>query len=141
VFVEDESLEQIVALYLKQNQPRAALKVAERIAAFQADKNSTAEGPRPLVDTLSRYQTLHQRAEDRERAAHADLLALLSRAAEQLGDLNRAVQLEQLRLALVHTISEKNATQARLDHLQQLQNAARERKGSFVIDQRLVASD
>jgi hypothetical protein len=44
---------------------------------------------------------------------------MLSVAAEQIGDLNRALQLEQLRLTLVTTASEKNATQARMDHLQQ----------------------
>ena len=38
----------------------------------------------------------------------------LSAAAEQIGDLNRAVEFERLRLAL-----DKNVTQARLDHLQQ----------------------
>jgi tetratricopeptide (TPR) repeat protein len=141
VFVEDALLEQIVALYLKQNQPRAALKVAERVGAFQANKNSGEVGARPLVDTPARYQTLSERAEHRERAAHANLLALLSGAAEQLGDLNRAMELERLRLAFVNTVAERNATQARLDHLEQQSAAARVQKGSIVIDQRLVASE
>jgi tetratricopeptide (TPR) repeat protein len=145
-FVEDEPLEQIVALYLKQNQWRAALKFAERIAAFQANKKSDDQKEETtrsaLLDTSDRYRTLRERAERRERATHMSVLALLSSAAEQLGDLNRAVELERLRLALVDTDSERTATQARLDHLQQLQTtAARLRKGSFVIDQRLVAGE
>ena len=143
-FAEDEPLEQIVSLYLKQNQPRAALKVAERIVAFQADKKSVeAEtGMQLLLDTRDRYQTLRERAEQRERTTHINLLATLSAAAEQLGDLNRAVELERLRLPLVNTLSERNATQVRLDHLQQLQStAARTRRVSLVVDQKLVASE
>jgi hypothetical protein len=116
-FVEDEPLEQIVVLYLKQNQPRAALKFAERIAAFQTDKNSVEAGTD--VDPLERYQTLRERALHRERATRVNLLGMLSAAAEQIGDLNRALELERLKLALVSTVPERNATQARLDHLQQ----------------------
>ncbi|HEX6717331.1 MAG TPA: hypothetical protein VF088_09470, partial [Pyrinomonadaceae bacterium] len=140
-FVEDEPLEQIVVLYLKQNQPRAALKVAERVPAFQANKNSgeTETTMPPLLETSPRYQTLRERAEQRERATHANLLAMLSTAAEQLGDLNRAVELERLRLAAVTTVSERNATQTRLDHLEQLQSTAgRIRKVAFVVDQKPV---
>jgi uncharacterized protein HemY len=58
---------------------------------------------------------------------------LLCVAAEQIGDLNRAVELERLRLAL-----DKNATQARLNHLQQLRRAYT-RKALLVVDQRLTA--
>jgi hypothetical protein len=147
-FAEDEPLEQIVTLYLKQNQSRAALKVAERIAAFQTNKKSlepseeAGMGVQLLIDTHDRYQTLRDRAERRERTTHMNLLSMLSAAAEQLGDLNRAVELERLRLALVNTLAERNATQARLDHLQQLQSAAaRMRRVSLVVDQKLVASE
>jgi hypothetical protein len=71
-----------------------------------------------------------------------NLLAMLSAVAEQLGDLNRAVEFERLRLALVDNLSERHATQARLDHLQQLQiTADGMRKVPLVVDQRLVASD
>jgi len=123
-------LEQTVAAYLAQNQPRAALKVAERIAAFDPHNNSET------VDQSSagRYQTLRERAQTRTRATHLNLLTMLSTAAEQIGDLNRAVELEKLRLSL-----DRSATQARLDHLQQLQlAAARTRKAAFVVDQKLT---
>jgi hypothetical protein len=147
-FVEDEPLEQLISLYLKQDQPRAALKVAERVVAFQTNKDSVEQTDKAATvrsrssDTIERYQSLRDRAERRERATHANLLALLSAAAEQVSDLNRAVEFEQLRLALLSTESDRKTTQARLDHLQQLQNApARLRKVSLVVDQRLVASD
>jgi hypothetical protein len=117
----NEPLEQIVSLYLKQNQPRAALKFAERVPAFQTNKNfsETEETGTSLHLALERYQTLRQRSEQRERTTHMNLLAMLSIAAEQIGDLNRAVELERLRLVLVTTLSERSATLARLDHLQQ----------------------
>lgn len=141
-FVEDEPLEQVVALYLKQNQSRAALKVAERVAAFQTKNSAAPAEERVLPHTLQRYQTLRQRTEHRQRASRTSLLALLSTAAEQIGDLNRAMELERLRLALLDTVSAKRATQARLDHLQQLRSAAgRVRRVSFVVDHRLVGGD
>jgi hypothetical protein len=136
-FVEDEPLEQLISLYLKQEQPRAALKVAERVVAFQTNKDSVEQTDKAATvrsrssDTIERYQSLRDRAERRERATHANLLALLS-----------TVEFEQLRLALLSTASDRKTTQARLDHLQQLQNApGRLRKVSLVVDQRLVASD
>jgi hypothetical protein len=144
-FVEDEPLEQIVALYLKQNQLRAALKVAERVVVFQS-KNSPAQGDetgkQPQLNSVESYQTLSERWEQRQRASRAKLLARLSIAAEQIRDLNRAVELERLRLVFVDTLVERNATQARLDHLQELQTSmGRVRKASLVVDQRLVGGD
>jgi hypothetical protein len=133
-FVEDEPLEQLVALYLKDNQPAAALKLAERVAAFQPNKDSAEQ-----VST-ARYQTLQQRAEERRRASHINLLELLSIAAEQFGDLNRAYELEQLRLALLTKQSDRDLAQARLNHLRELRTGAELRELSLVIDQRLVGS-
>jgi tetratricopeptide (TPR) repeat protein len=131
-FLEDEPLEQLVALYLKENQPAAALRVAERVIAFQ-QKSSAAEAIK------GRYQTLPQRAEERGRASHVNLLESLSIAAEQLGDLNRAYALEQLRLALLTKQPDRDLAQARLDHLREIQNG-QPRKLSLVIDQKLVGS-
>jgi Flp pilus assembly protein TadD len=133
-FLEDEPLEQLVALYLKENQPGAALKLADRVAAFQPNQSDQT-----LANT-ARYQTLQQRAEERSRASHLNLLELLSNAAEQLGDLNRAVELEQLRLALLIKQSDRDLAQARLNHLHELRTGAQPRKLSLVIDQRLVGS-
>jgi tetratricopeptide (TPR) repeat protein len=133
-FVEDEPLEQLVALYLKENQPAAALKIAERVAAFQPNQSEH------VVITSARYQTLQQRATERRRASHVNLLELLSIAAEQLGDLKRAYELEQLRLALLIKQPDRDLAQARLDHLREVQNGVHPRKLSLVIDQRLVGT-
>jgi Flp pilus assembly protein TadD len=136
-FVEDEPLEQIVELYLKENQPVAALKVAERVAAFRPSKDSSAQSTQ-VEETPARYQTLAQRAEERRRASHLNLLELLSVAAEKLGDLNRAYELEQLRLALIVKKPDRDLALARLDRLRELQNGAQPRKLSLVLDQKLV---
>jgi Flp pilus assembly protein TadD len=135
-FMEDEPPEQLVSLYLKDNQPAAALKIAERVAAFQPSKESVAQAEA----TAAQYQTLQQRAQERTRASHVNLLELLSNAAEQLGDLNRAYELEQLRLALLVKKPDRDLAQARLDHLREIQNGAQPRKLSLVIDQRLVGA-
>jgi hypothetical protein len=132
--VEDEPLEQLVALYLKENQPAAALKIADRVAAFQPNQSEQ------VVVTSARYQTLQQRAAERRRASHVNLLELLSIAAEQLGDLKRAYELEQLRLALLIKQPDRDLAQARLDHLREVQNGVHPRKLSLVIDQRLVGT-
>lgn len=138
-FLEDEPLEQIVALCLKDNQPAAALKVAERVAAFQPKKDASEQHDQTEL-AAARYQTLDQRAEERRRASHVNLLELLSVAAEQLGDLTRAYELEQLRLALLIKQPDREVAQARLDHLRELKNGAQPRKLSLVIDQRLVGT-
>jgi hypothetical protein len=133
-FVEDEPFEQLVALYLKENQPGAALKLAERVAAFQPNQSDQAS------TNTARYQTLQQRAEERRRSSQLNLLELLSNAAEQLGDLKRAEELEQLRFALLSKQPDRDLAQARLNHLRELQTGAQPRKLSFVIDQRIVGT-
>ena len=138
-FLEDEPLEQIVALYLKDNQSMAALKVAERVAAFRQNKDSAAQPAQPET-TVARYQTLAQRAEERKRASHLNVLELLSVAAEQLRDFNRAYELEQLRLALLIEQRDRDVAQARMNHLREVQNGAQPRKLSLVIDQKFVGS-
>jgi hypothetical protein len=132
--VEDEPLEQLVSLYLKDNQPAAALKIAERVAAFQPDKSEQ------VVVIAGRYQTLQQRAAERRRASHVNLLELLSIAAEQLGDLKRAYELEHVRLALLIKQPDRDLAQARLDHLREVQTGQQPRKLSLVIDERFVGT-
>jgi len=69
-----------------------------------------------------------------------NLLELLSIAAERLGDLKRAYDLEQLRLALLIKQPDRDVAQVRLNHLRELQNGTALRKVSLVIDQRLVGT-
>jgi tetratricopeptide (TPR) repeat protein len=135
-FVEDAPLEQIVTLYLNENQPGAALKMAERVSAFQPKKDQQDQS----AISVARYQTLQQRAEERRRASRVNLLELLSIAAEQSGDLNSAYELEQVRMALLNKQSDRDLAQARLNYLDGVRNGAQPRKLSLTIDQRLVGS-
>ncbi|PYS20867.1 MAG: hypothetical protein DMF72_19540, partial [Acidobacteria bacterium] len=148
-FDEDEPLEQIIRLYLKQNQPRAALKLAKPTTALQM-KNSAVESPESETNKIEadeseaeakKYQTLRARAALRQRNARADLLELLSAAAEQIGDLNRAAELEQARMDFLLKAAEKATAKTRLDRLRKMQHQIESSpKPALVIDQRLVGS-
>jgi len=143
-FNEDEPLEQIIRLYLNQNQPRAALKLAERTTALQM-KDSAAESVQLEIDEsgveAKQYQTLRARATMRQRNARAELLELLSAAAEQIGDLNRAAELEKARLDFLVKVADKQTAKSRVERLREmLRKAERQPKPSLVIDQRLVGS-
>jgi tetratricopeptide (TPR) repeat protein len=149
-FSEAEPLEQIIRLYLKQNQPRAALKLSKRAAALQAretgetdqtgDSGEVETAPLTAPAALQKtYQTLAARAARRQEDSRAELLESLSAAAEQIGDLNQAIELEQVRLAFLTPAFERQTAQLRLDRLRELQRRAeRESSPSLVIDQKLV---
>jgi tetratricopeptide (TPR) repeat protein len=138
---EDGPIEQIIRLYLKQNQPRAALKLAERATNLQRkgapDENeeSTATPETPA----KQYRTLSARTAERQEKSRAELLELLSNAAEQIGDLNRAAELETTRIAFLVNTADKQIAHLRLDRLREAQRKVeRTRKPSLMVDQKLV---
>jgi hypothetical protein len=146
---EDEPLEQIIRLYLKQSQPRAALKLATHEPGLQtkqrADETGESEPHEVGIDEseneAKRYQTLRARTTMRRRDARAELLELLSASAEQIGDLNRAAELEKARLDFLVKAADKQTAKSRVERLQKAQRQVDSRpKPSLVIDQRLVAS-
>jgi tetratricopeptide (TPR) repeat protein len=146
-FNEDGPREQIIRLYLKQNQPRAALKLAAQEPGLQTKESAAGESQtdRILLDeseaAAKRYQTLHARTAGRQRNARADLLELLSAAAEQIGDLNRAAELEKARLDLLMTSADRETAKRRLERLRRMQHQIESQpKPVLVIDQRLVGS-
>jgi len=146
-FSEAEPMEQIIRLYLKQQQPRAALKLAERTTTAQ--RQGTAETPedeaRGETDQTDvpekKYRTVAARAVARKESARPELLELLSVAAEQIGELNRAAELETTRIAFLTQKKDRQAAQLRLDRLHETQRKVeRERRPVFVLDQKLVSS-
>jgi hypothetical protein len=146
-FNEDGPREQIIRLYLKQNQPRAALKLATQEPGLQTKESAPGESQtdKVLLDeseaAAKRYQTLHARTAVRQRNARADLLELLSSAAEQIGDLNRAADLEKARLDLLMTSADKETAKTRVERLRRMQHQIESQpKPALVIDQRLVGS-
>jgi tetratricopeptide (TPR) repeat protein len=145
-FHEDEPIEQIIRLYLKQQQPRAALKLAERATTLQRKGAAEPSEPEARVETdqpdvpEKKYRTLRGRAAERKENARAELLELLSVAAEQIRDLNRAAELETTRIAFLAQEQDRQTAQLRLDRLHETQRKVeRERKPVFVIDQKLVS--
>jgi tetratricopeptide (TPR) repeat protein len=147
-FSDDEPFEQIIRIYLKQNQPRAALRLAERATALQT-KERAAESVESKLDKVEidqsgeakKYWTLGARAAVRQRNARAELLELLSAAAEHIGDLKRAAELEKARLDFLVMAADKETAKSRLERLREmLRQVERQPKPSLVIDQRLVGS-
>jgi hypothetical protein len=146
-FNEDEPIEQIIRLYLKQNQPRAALKLATQDAGLET-KERAAEAKENQPDGVGideseaeakRYQTLRARVAFRQRNARADLLELLSGAAEQIGDLTRAMELEKARLDFLFKGADKETAKTRVERLRKMQQQTESKpKPELVIDQRLV---
>lgn len=144
-FSEDEPWEQIMRLYLKQNQPRAALKLAERANTLQPLGAESSEGHQPRVEIeeprvqQKKYRTLAARTAERQESARAELLELLSAAAEQIGELNRATELEKARLAFLARVADKQTAQSRLERLREMQRQVeRQPKPALVVDQKLV---
>jgi hypothetical protein len=149
-FVEDAPLEQIMRLYLKQKQPRAALKLAESLEALRiktsGDSGRANDRKTDEIDSASliseKHLTLRARTDQRRLEARLELLELLSAAAEQIGDLKRADELAQTRLGLLTRDADRRTAELRIERLRDLQrNVERERKVSMVIDQKPVASE
>jgi hypothetical protein len=187
-FKEDEPLPQLVRLYLALDNPRAALKLAERAPGLRPEESkqdelaakpsesarddesakddenarddenveedrgaddglaampaqvAAAGSPKSVHDERHAYRTLDALAEERRAQARVSLLGLLSEAAEQIGDLDRALKMARSRLALLPPGELKEAATLRLEHLLALQKArAGAQDGSFKVDQKLVA--
>jgi hypothetical protein len=122
------------------------LKLAERATTLKRkgatdpteDNETQVETAQPDAQE-KKYQTLNARAAERQENARAELLELLSIGAEQIGDLNRAAELETTRIAFLIKTADKQTAQLRLDRLREMQRKVeRERKPPLVIDQKLV---
>jgi hypothetical protein len=69
------------------------------------------------------------------------LLELLSTAGEQIGDLNRAAELEKARLDFLVKAADKETAKTRVERLRKMQHQIESKpKPALVIDQRLVGS-
>ncbi|MDX2029981.1 MAG: tetratricopeptide repeat protein [Blastocatellia bacterium] len=120
---EDEPRWLLVRLYAASAAPRAALKLAavdDRLKGV-ADEPAADFGEPP--PRSPRFQTLSVRAGERQLASYLELLALLSLAAEQIEDLDRAIDFERARLAV------RRDSRARLDALLAKRRELRRRSG------------
>ena len=150
---EDDPLPQLVRLYAAMGQPRAALKLAERINDLKPEgKNETGEAIASEFDGVeldaadqeqpegSAYETLPARFIARQAKTRIELLGLLSESAERIGDLDQAVAFERAKLNSALTDAEERAAQLRIEQLLALQREnSRKRAPSFNVDRGLVA--
>jgi len=155
-FGVNSTLQQVIRLYALMGQPRAALKLADSDPELKTARHSNAAqigasevedaenmipvSPEQLPAKTSNYRTLDERSRQHQTKAQKELLGLLSEAAEQTGDINRALEFEKAKLNLISTATEKRAAQSRTDQLlaQQKENS-RKQKQSFRVDQNLIA--
>jgi tetratricopeptide (TPR) repeat protein len=150
---EENPLRQIIRLYGVKGQPRAVLLASELDPTLkegdggaERDENVPAAVDEEIrVEARAsmagpRYQTLRERAAEREIQSRVELLGLLSGAAEQVGDLSRAVEFERVRLKLLTAATERQSAKARLGQLliRQKENSRRV-VVAYSVDQSLIA--
>lgn len=163
-FAEESPTRQIIRFYALNGQPRAALRVSELEPALKesegAERGVDAEQDKDAApanaddagqeigvepqESLSRggvrYRTLGERAVEREMQSRRELLGLLSAAAEQIGDLDRAAKFETARLQLLPAAAERQAGVARVRQLLSRRKENSRRAGvSYSVNQSLVA--
>lgn len=157
-FAEESPLRQIIRFYALKGQPRAALLASELDPTLKeskgtergedaatadtgnAEQATPVDVPESAVQGGAFYRTLRERAVERELESRRELLALLSTAAEQVGDLNRAVEFERARLALLLHTSQRQSAQARIRQLlSRRQENSRRAAVAYSVDQSLIA--
>jgi predicted Zn-dependent protease len=120
---EDEQRWQVIRLYAKQGQPRAALRLAggdEWLKGHLA-VNQSAEADAERIDkTKIRFISLSERS-----LSQLELLALLSISCEQIGELEKAIGFETARLNLSPDSAERRKSESRIEQLKTKQKERR----------------
>ncbi|HVG35480.1 MAG TPA: tetratricopeptide repeat protein, partial [Pyrinomonadaceae bacterium] len=131
-FAEESPLRQIIRFYALKGQPRAALLASELDQTLKGNEGTersedadTGDAERETQVAVqentvrggARYKTLRERAVERELESRRELLGLLSAAAEQTGDLDRAVEFETARLNLLSATADRQSSEARIRKL------------------------
>jgi tetratricopeptide (TPR) repeat protein len=161
---EESALRKLIRLHVKAGRPLAALK----LAALDTELSSSAgagvagrEGVEKGVDGsdvesdesgndagasvgvaagAANFRTLDERARLRRDASAAELLGLLSAAAEQVNDYDKAVEFERARLSRLAGGGERRASQERVARLDSLRKAkADAQRPTLVVDSSTVA--
>jgi tetratricopeptide (TPR) repeat protein len=160
---EDSALRKLIRLHAKAGRPLAALKLATLdtelssnagagVAGREGDEKGVdgsdaesdesgndASAPAASTDATS-FRTLDERAGLRSGASAAELLGLLSAAAEQVKDYDKAVAFERARLSRLAGGGERRASQERVARLDSLRKAkADAQRPTLVVDSSTVA--
>jgi hypothetical protein len=136
---EDEQRWQVVRLYAKQGLPRAALKLGgadERLKGQPTvheanwESHGRPAGPTNIDDerisgAKTRLISLSERSNRRQAQSRFELLGLLSVSAEQVGELEKAIEFETARLNAQPDSAERRKSESRIE---QLKTRQKERK-------------
>lgn len=133
---EDELRRQVVRLYARLDQPRAALKAAAVDEALRgAATIDVAEKSSPRAPSLL---TLPQLAAERQRRSRLELLTLLSAAAERIGEFDKAADFERARAASLAD-DERRKAAARIEQLIARQKEKANKRGLLLtVDEKPV---
>lgn len=132
---EDEPRWQAVRLYAKQGRPRAALRLA---GADELLKGQTAATQPATADDVridrakTRFISLSERSSRRRSQSRLDLLGLLSTSAEQVGDLEKAIEFETARLNLSPDSAERRKSESRVGQLKAKRKERRRKPASSI---------
>jgi hypothetical protein len=128
---DEAALDKLIRLRLSAGRPFAALKLAsldpellKESAKESGSLDKGEEGAGALThraQTGSSYLTLKERAAARRMAAEAELPGLLSAAAEQVKEFDKAIEFERARLGRLTDEAERAASGERLRRLGGLQ--------------------
>jgi tetratricopeptide (TPR) repeat protein len=149
---EESALHGLIRLHISAGRPVAALKLAALDAELVSRTSENVAG-REGVDanegTLTSNEatpdgtglrTLEERARQRRDASAAELLGLLSAAAEQVEDYDKAIEFERSRLGRLAGEDERVASRERIARLVSLRKEKANAQGPpLVVDRSLVA--
>ncbi len=139
---EDEQRWQMVRLYAQRGQHRAALKLAsadERLKG-QSSVFQATDGDAGQIDK-ARLISLPARASRRQSQSRVELLSLLSITAEQIGELEKAIEFEIAKLNLAPDSAERRKSESRIEQLKKKQKERKRKPAlSLEINEREVAS-
>ncbi|MBO0724463.1 MAG: hypothetical protein J2P52_02595 [Blastocatellia bacterium] len=123
---EDEQRWQVIRLYAKRGLPRAALRLAgadERLKSQSASPTSIDD--ERIDRAKTRLISLSARSSRRLSQSQPELFGLLSISAEQIGELEKAIEFETARLNRSPDPAERRKSEARIE---QLKTKQKERK-------------
>jgi hypothetical protein len=133
---EDEPRWQVVRLCAKQGRPREALRLAGadgRLKGQSAAIQSAFVDVERIDKAKTRLISLSERSSRRRSQSQLDLLGLLSISAEQVGDLEKAIEFETARLNLSPDSAERRKSESRVEQLK-AKRKARWRKPALSIE-------
>lgn len=139
----DSALRELIRLHLAKGRPYAALKLASldtELVAQSSTEEGNADAGEGKQGEAARYRMLKGLTAVRRATSEAELLGMLSAAAEQLGDLGKAAEFERARAGRLPNDEERAASRGRAARLERLRKQRRDDgKSPLVVDRTLVA--